>query len=242
MADLFGVSGKVAIVSGAGHGIGRSSALHLAGAGAKVVLLDIKVEAATETQKEIEAAGGTALAVATDVRRREEVEQAVKLTLETYGRIDIGVNVVGGGGLGAKPVLEGTDEGWEHAIGMTIKSCLYCCQTYARVMRRLKIQGSIVNMGSLAGLRAADNVAAYGATKAAIMNLTQTLAVELAPHGIRVNAIAPGRIDTYGTLSQKALDLYKQVIPLGRPGTPDEVGGLVLVLASMSRCEMNARY
>jgi NAD(P)-dependent dehydrogenase (short-subunit alcohol dehydrogenase family) len=232
---LLGLEGKVAVVTGAGQGIGRACALMLARAGATPVVVDINAETARRVGEEARALGREALVVHADVRRPGEVERVAAETLERFGRLDIAVNNVGGGG-GNKPVIESDLGDWERILDLTLRTAVYGCRTFGKRMVERGTRGAIVNIASVAGVRAATFLAPYGAAKAGVISLTQTLAVELGPHGIRVNCVAPGFIatpalDNFMPPAQQ-LALAKELVPLGRPGAPEDIAGVVLMLAS----------
>ncbi len=233
---MFELTGKVAIVTGGGRGIGRAIALELARAQCDVVV-------AARTEADIQAVsdearkrGRRALAVPTDVRKAEEVENLIQRTIKEFGRVDALVNNAGGSFMvGSLDMSEG---GFEAIIRENLKSVFLCSREAGKVMREQK-GGAIVSIASVAGIRAYPLNLAYGAAKAGIMNLTQTLASDLAPYGVRVNAIAPGFIATSGFLkllgmreeSKKGAS-FTQSIPLGRLGEPEDVAHLAVYLIS----------
>jgi len=234
MPDL---DNRVAIVTGAGMGIGRASALALARAGAAVVIADIDEGAGEKTRAEVEAAGGKALFVATDVTSFADAEAATAATIAAFGRVDILVNnaarAIGG-------VVDQIDEaGWNTVISTNLTSVWRFMKCVVPHMRR-QGGGSIVNMSSVQSLRGFHGWAAYAAAKGGINALTQQAAVDLAPAKIRVNAIAPGTIMT--PLNEKVfreaadpeelIDRWNAAHPLGRFGEAEEVAETVLFLAS----------
>jgi len=233
MVSLFSLTGKVAIVAGAGRGIGRAMAVGLAEAGADVVVAARTLIEIENTAAEIRAFGSRALVIPTDVRVSEQVANMVETTLREFNRIDILVNVVGGAFPGSTLTL--SEESWDGSIRKNLKTCYLCCRAVAEAMRS-QDGGSIINIASTEGLQPAPLNSAYGAAKAGVINLTRSLAVEWAPYRIRVNVITPGFID--GPALPQALQQYPalveifQKIPQGRPGKPGEFTGAVIYLAS----------
>ena len=232
--SLFSLEGKVAIVTGAGRGIGKAIALGLADAGADVVVAARTAGDVEATAGEIIARGRKALAVPTDVRLSDQVTELIENTVAEFGRIDILVNNAGGSfDCSTMNMSEG---GWDALIRENLKSVFLCSQAAARVMMEQK-KGNIINIASIVGLRAYSSNAAYGAAKAGVINFTKTLAIDLAPYNIRVNAIAPGFIITEGVLQMRKSDPEKMkrkaaFVPLGRRGQPEDIVGGVIYLAS----------
>ncbi len=233
--SVFSLEGKVSIVTGAGRGIGKAIALGLADAGADVVVAARTASDIDATVGEIIAKGKKALAVPTDVRLSDPVTNLAEKTIAQFGRIDILVN--NAGGTFAAPTMELSEGGWDAIVRENLKSVFLCSKAAAKVMIS-QGKGSIISIASVAGLRAYLNNAAYGAAKAGIINFTKTLAIGLAPHNIRVNAIAPGFIATHGALQfQKDIPTERMQrrlasTPLGRFGQPEEIVGGVIYLAS----------
>ena len=228
---------RVAIVTGAGMGIGRASALALARAGAAVTIADIDEAAGEKTKADIEAAGGRALFVKTDVASFADAEAATAATVAAFGRVDILVNnaarAIGG-------VVDQIDEaGWNTVISTNLTSVWRFMKCVVPHMRR-QGGGSIVNMSSVQSLRGFHGWAAYAAAKGGINALTQQAAVDLAPAKIRVNAVAPGTIMTplnekvfrEAADPQELIDRWNAAHPLGRFGEAEEVADTVLFLAS----------
>ncbi|MDO8491014.1 MAG: SDR family NAD(P)-dependent oxidoreductase [Dehalococcoidia bacterium] len=233
--SLFGLTNRVAIVTGAGRGIGKGIALGFAEAGADIVIAEIDPALAEETAGEIRAKGRKALVAPTDVRIASQVDHVVEQTLKEFGKIDILVNNAGGWTV-FSPVLGIEEQDWDRCIELNLKGAFLCCKAVGKVMVRQK-RGAIVNISSLAGFVPFTAAPHYGAAKAAVANLTQTLAMELAPHKVRVNAIAPGSVETdltdklYST--QPGLREYRiKTIPLGRLGRPQDIAAAALYLAS----------
>jgi 3-oxoacyl-[acyl-carrier protein] reductase len=226
---------RIAIVTGGGRGIGRATAKRLSSEGAFVVVVDRDRSEAEEVAAEILEAGGDAWVYPADVSRRGEVERMTEEVAARYGRIDILCNIAGIGR--SSPLLEQTDEDWHTTLDVNLTGVFLCMQVVARLMATRK-SGAIVNMASTNGLVGEATMGAYNASKFGVVGLTMTAAIELAPLGIRVNAVAPGLIRT--RLSQAFLDANPDMarsyigekIPLGRVGTPEEVAAAVAFLAS----------
>jgi len=229
----FSLTGRVAIVTGAGRGIGKAIALGLADAGADVVVAARTASDIEATAGEITAKGRKALAVPTDVRQSDQVDNLVDKAVAQFGTIDILVNNAGGYFVASTTEL--SEGGWDAIIRENLKSVFLCSKAAAKVMMGQK-KGNITNVASVVGFRAYSSNAAYGAAKAGIINFTKTLAVDLAPYNIRVNAIAPGFIATPGSLQllevDKGLKAMVDRIPLGRLGQPEEVAQGIVYLAS----------
>ena len=188
------LEGKVAIVTGASSGIGRAGALALAEAGADVVVnCRSQMQKAEEVAHQIEAMGRKALAVRADVSKSEDVDRLVSQTVDTLGKVDILFNNAGIGEFA--PLEEHSDEMWHRTIGVNLTGHFHCCRRVVPEMKKLG-RGKIINNGSIFGHQGVPNAVAYGVTKMGIHGLTRCLAVELAPHKINVNAIAPGNVVT----------------------------------------------
>ena len=235
IAHQFSLDNKIAIVTGSGQGIGRSIARTFGEAGADLVVADINMETAEATAADIRSLKRKAITIQVDVRDKNQVDHMATRTLEEFGRIDILVNNAGFGYM-TVPLIEMSEEDWDNWVTLNLKSTFLCCKAVSRIMIQQK-GGTIINMASMAALGAYPMGANYSAAKAGIKNLTETLAVELGPHNIRVNALAPGVIET-----QLTAELYKKRpelkiqrlknIPLGRLGTPEDVANVALFLAS----------
>ncbi|RKY03051.1 short-chain dehydrogenase [Candidatus Poribacteria bacterium] len=230
--DLFSVEGQVAFVTGGGRGIGKVFCLTLAEAGADVAVIDIDPETASQTAKEIEAMGRRALAIKADVTKPDEVERAVQQTVERFGRIDILVN---NAGICIHENAENmTDEQWDAVMDVNLKGVFNCCRAVGRVMIK-QGGGKIINVASMSALivNRPQNQVAYNASKAGVVMLTKSLAVEWAQYGIRVNAISPGYTLTEMTKKVSHLfPVWKPMIPMGRLCEPEELRGALLFLAS----------
>lgn len=234
--SLRDLTGQVAIVTGARRGMGRTHSLALAKAGAKVAVSDISQEDCQIIVEEIKKAGGKALAVKCDVSKKEEVDNLVKATVDKWGKVDILVN--NAGICQFKPFLELTEEEWDRTLDINLKGYFLCAQAAAKEMAKQK-SGVIINIASVAmGQQGIgfSNIAHYCASKGGIVAMTEALALELAPFNIRVNAVAPGMIETpmIDTVKSdpKTLEALMARVPLRRIGKPEEVSNLVLFLAS----------
>jgi len=233
---MFGLKDKIIIITGARRGMGKSHALLLAKAGAKVIVSDISEEDCQKVVNEIKEAGGEAIAVKCDMVKKEEIDNLIKKTIEKFGRIDILVN--NAGICQFKPFLDLTEEEWDRTLDINLKGYFLCSQAAAREMAKQK-SGKIINIASVAmGQQGVGmpNIVHYCASKGGIIAFTEALAVELASFGIKVNAIAPGMIETPMISSikenpEQEKEMLKK-IPMGRVGKPEEVSDLVLFLAS----------
>jgi NAD(P)-dependent dehydrogenase (short-subunit alcohol dehydrogenase family) len=228
---------RVAIVTGAAMGIGKASALALAAAGASVAVFDVEEEEGKRTVAEVEAAGGVARFFSVDVRSMTDIRSAVEQTLGTWQRIDILVNNAARALGGVVDEIEEDD--WNEVISTNLSSVWRCMRCVVPQMRR-QGSGSVVNMSSVQALRGFRSWAGYAAAKGGINGLTQQAAVDLAPAGIRVNAIAPGTIMTplnekvfrESANPQELIERWNRAHPIGRFGEAREVAEAVLFLAS----------
>jgi NAD(P)-dependent dehydrogenase (short-subunit alcohol dehydrogenase family) len=201
--------------------------------GCDVVVAERDAEPAETTAAEIRARGRRAIVALADVRENEQVDDVVRKALEEFGHIDILVN--NAGGMFISEIANLSERGWDAIIRANLKATFLCCKAVSATMMDKKIRGSIINIASVNALSGSPNSAAYGAAKAGIINLTQSLAIELGPHRIRVNAIAPGIIETPGTeqwMSPEKEVETRKAVPLGRRGQPEDVAGAAIYLAS----------
>ena len=230
--NQFGLCGRVAIVTGGSKGLGRAMALGLAEAGAKLAVVSRTQSLIEETADEIIKKGGEALAVPTDVRSEEDVERMVALVAEKYGRIDILINNAGIGG--SRKVVTMTADEWSNMMDTNVKSIFLAVRAVGKVMIRQR-SGKVINVSSVLGKGALPRSMHYGASKAAIIHMTKTLALEWAPFNIHVNGIAPGWFLTEMTKDQQEgenREFLVRRIPFGRFGNPEEMVGLAVFLAS----------
>jgi len=229
------LAARVALITGAGAGIGRATALAFARAGAKVCATDIDEARASQVVAEIEAAGGTAMSAALDVSQEEQAAQVVGEMVSTFGRLDILVN---NAGIGARmPTVELPAERWDRVLEIGLSGTFFCAKAAAKPMIA-QGRGAIVNVASIMGLTGGGLYPnpAYHAVKGALVNLTRAWALEWAPSQIRVNAVAPAFVRTALVEPLMADPAMRQAIiastPLGRLVEPDEVAAAILFLAS----------
>lgn len=226
------LEGRIALVTGAGEGIGKAIALAFASQGAAVLVAEIRPEAGEATASEVRAAGGRALSVPTDVREAEPMGEAVRAAQREFGGLDVLVNNVGG--TFSRPFLEIEERGWDAILRTNLTSVFRGTRLAAPAIAA-RGGGSILNVVSIEGVRAAPTFAPYAACKAAVINFTQTMALELAPSRIRVNALAPDVCATEGVLRQvpeESLRRQARRVPLGRIAEPAEIAGPAVFLAS----------
>lgn len=230
MMDLFELQGRNAVIVGGGYGMGRRTALLLAHAGASVAVVDIDASRADSVAAEVQGLGVRSVAICANVSIPAECERAIDQAA-VLGDLHVLVNVVGRSAFGS--ILKMEEGLLEQQFANNAAYIFYVCRAFARRARHAGHGGAIVNMASGAGLRGAPMMSAYGAAKAALISLTQTMAVEWGRYGIRVNAVAPGATNTDRThFSAETEEAMKSMVPLGRPGTQDEVAKAVLFLAS----------
>ncbi len=221
---------KVAIITGAGSGIGKETALLFAREGAKVVVADVNEKGGNETVAEIKK-NGEGFFAKLDVTNREQSKQMVKTTLEKYGKIDVLIN---NAGIVQDAFLSKmTEEQWDKVINVNLKGVFNCAQAVVEAMMN-QGNGVIINTSSIVGLNGNVGQVNYAATKAGLIGMTKTLAKELGKKGIRVNAVAPGFIATPMTsnVPEKILEMMKEKTPLRRLGEPKDVAYAYLYLAS----------
>ena len=235
MSTHFDLNGKVALVTGASSGIGRATAMALAASGADVAINFNRNESGAEAARaEIVNAGGKAIVVQADVTKTADVQSLVKQTELEFGPIDILVNNAGSL-IERLKILELSDERWDEVMNLNLKSAFLCSKAVAETMVNRK-SGSIVNVSSIAGRNGgALGSIHYSTAKGGIITFTKGLAKELAPHGVRVNAVSPGVIATPYHEQFSSADMMKAyigMIPLGRIGQPEEVASVICFLAS----------
>lgn len=237
-APSFGLAGKVAVVTGSSRGLGKAMAAALAAQGASVLICGRDKATATATAEEITAAGGTASATTFDNTDRSSCAALIDTAVDRYGRLDILVNNAGTDII--KPAETYEEEEWDEVIATNLSGYFHCAQFAARRMMAQGDGGSIVMISSIAGKVGIRGLTPYSASKGGINQIVRTMAIEWAPHGIRVNAIGPGYFEN---IMQNASDEHdrpekqRQVIdftPMARRGLPDELGGPIVFLASDS--------
>ena len=229
----FRLDGKIAVVTGSGHGIGEAIALGFAGAGADVVVVALHQDNADATARKIESLGKFSLPIKADVTESDQVSMVVEKAIGKFGRIDILVNNVGGPLNKRMSPLDMPEEVWDAVIKINLKSTFLCSKLVGRLMKEQKC-GNIINIASGSGSRPYPEMIAYGVAKAGVMNFTKTLSVCLAPYKIRVNCIAAGPTLTPGsasggTVQQRA---EKAGISLGRIAYPEDIALTAIYLAS----------
>ncbi len=237
------MKGKVAIVTGGARGIGRAIVERYAREGAVCAVADIDLEGARRTAEALRGSGAEAFPVALDVTRSESIRSMVDTVVSTAGGIDVLVN--NAGVVEVQPIFEIDERVWERVFGVNVKGLFFTLQAVARHMVERKKGGKIVNLASEAGQRADAHVIAYSATKAAVISITKTAALALIPHGINVNAISPGVVDTpmwdevdrmFGKWKGKAVGETKREVerevPFGRFGKPEDLAGVAVFLAT----------
>jgi NAD(P)-dependent dehydrogenase (short-subunit alcohol dehydrogenase family) len=235
--DLFDLRGRTALVTGGGRGIGRHIAVGLAEAGADVAIASRRLENCEETARALEKLGRRALALRADLADEGEIAALAERTLEEFGRLHILVN--NAGITWGAPTLEYPIEGWDRVFDVNVRGLWILTQRIARHMVEAG-GGAILNVTSISGYRGASEEAepaiAYSASKAAVTTLTKDLAVKLAPHRIRVNALAPGPFRTqmldWVSKDDATLREFLKAVPLGRTGEEDDVKGVALFLVS----------
>lgn len=241
--DLLGLSGKIALVTGAGNGIAQATALQLATAGCDVAVIDLDLEAAERTAEQIREMGRRSIGISKNITDPQAPYEMVEEAIDALGPISVAVNVCGGTAGVNKPFLDITVDEWRRPMELNLTSTFLSCQAEAIAMIRHGIRGSIVNVASTSGVVSAPNLAPYGAANAGVLQFTKTAAVELAQFGVRVNCVVPG---THWTKRTKELglgpdatpvnrDFFEragQAAPLGRLGEPDDTAGVAVFLVS----------
>ena len=232
MTDLFDLTGRVALVTGASQGLGRRFASVLAGHGAAVGLAARQVEKLEDLREAIAAAGGRAASVGLDVTDTAAIERALDQIENALGPVGILVN--NAGVAVSKGVLEQTEADWDRVVGTNLKGAFFTAQAVARRMVA-RGGGAIVNIASVLALDVVGHLAPYAAAKGGLWQLTRSMALELARHGVRVTALAPGYIETEinrDFLATEPGERMKKRIPQRRFGTPEDLDGALLLLAS----------
>lgn len=241
--DLLGLRGKVALVTGAGNGMARATALQLATAGCDVAVVDVDGDAAARTAAEVAEVGRGSVALTKDLLDPAAPQEMVSEAVAALGPLAIAVNFCGGTAGVNKPFLDLTLEEWQRPLSLNLTSTFLSCQAEAIAMVAGPGRGSIVNVGSTSGMTSAPNLAGYGAANAAVIHLTKTAAVELAPYGVRVNCLVPGthwaaktrELATSPDSPPNVREFFVQAgvaTPLGHLGEPEETAGAALFLAS----------
>ena len=238
ISEIFDLTGKVAVVTGSSKGIGRGIALRLAEAGASVVIVGRNTDDANRTVNEIKGSGGKSKAVEADVSLAANSETVIQFAIKEFGDLNILVN--NAGIYADVSTLQMTEESWDKTLDTNLKSVMFFSKAAAQAMISAKHGGKIINITSISAFFPLGSVAHYDASKAGIVMLTKSMAVELARYGILVNAIAPGAIATPGidklmSASKVAEEMFKshwKKIPVQRRGDPDDIGKAALFLAS----------
>ncbi len=249
------LAGKIAVVTGAGQGIGRGIALRLAREGAAVVVAEFNPETAGDVAAEVQAQGARALSYPIDVTSPQALHRMVRDVTGAFGRIDILVN--NAGAMQTKPLLDLTEDDWDRIVGVNERGLFFCLQTMAaqmiaQVPEEVKAaghaahgHGKIVNLSSISGRRGRPLAAHYAASKAAVISITQSAALALAPYNINVNAVCPGVVATpmweqidrergrlFGLKAGEAMAAFVDTVPLKRAGTPEDIAAAVAFLCS----------
>jgi len=246
IAQLFDLAGKVAIVTGGAMGIGQAIAFRLTEAGASVMITDINQDAANQTIEHIRSTGGKAEYIYADASNAAAAPQVVQATVVTLGGVDVLIN--NAGIYPFSPALQITEALWDKVLNINLKSAFFYAQAAAQQMIAAGHGGKIVNIASMDALHPTGNLAHYDASKGGLVMLTKAIALELGPHGINVNAIAPGSIRTPGSqnvqlppgMQDHFADVPRQErsksllarVPLGRTGEPDDIAKVALFLSS----------
>ena len=228
------LSGKRALVTGAGRGIGKGIALNLAAFGADVAVTDIDETTARSTAREILAMGRKAVGLKADAGDRSQMDHAFLGAITALGGLEILVN--NAGVWGRTPMVRMEEDEWDEHLRVNLKSVYISSRIAGNLWLKEGVPGVIVNIATTEGIRGCPNIAAYSAAKAGMINLTKTLSSELGPYGIRINAVAPDYTPTPGTVvsgySPAVQERQAKFIPLRRNGTPDDTAGTVIFLCS----------
>jgi 2-dehydro-3-deoxy-D-gluconate 5-dehydrogenase len=239
LKEIMNLSGKTAIVTGGAMGIGFGIAYRLAEAGANVAIADMNKSAAEDAAAKLKTKGWEAIAVQTDVSKKADVQRMIDATLKACGSIDVLVNDAGI--YPSVPVMQLTEKDFEHILDINLKSVFLCTQAAAAQMIKQGKGGKIINISSVDAVHPSSvGLATYDASKHGVWGFTKNVALELAPHRIWVNAIAPGGVNTPGTgagqpaskKQQEQMAPFAAKIPMKRIGEPDDIGKVALFLAS----------
>jgi NAD(P)-dependent dehydrogenase (short-subunit alcohol dehydrogenase family) len=242
LASLYDLTGRVAVITGAGSGIGRAVAERFAEAGAAILCLDLDEAAAEKTAGTVRERGGSAMARQADVLERDDLQTAADAAVAEWGRIDALVNSAGI--FPPTPMLEMTAAQWDAVLGINVKGGFLASQACAPRMHETTGAGAIVNIASKSAYQPTRGLAHYAASKGGVVMMTKALALELSPLGIRVNAVAPGGVDTEGAhrtgeafrqqdpLFAEKATTFGPRCPMGRSATADEIARIILFLAT----------
>jgi NAD(P)-dependent dehydrogenase (short-subunit alcohol dehydrogenase family) len=233
ISELFRLDGRVALVTGSAQGLGKDIALTLAQAGASLILADLAV--AAETAKQVEGMGSRCISIQADISDEKAVEKLARRSIKEYGKVDVLVNNAGISQLSFIPTEESSIEEWDKVIAVNLRGTFLCCKCFGKEMIKSG-GGSIVNISTTAGITGVPRAPAYCASKAGVILLTKSLALEWARYNVRVNAVAPHYLETALSeglrASEKAFTGLVKQIPLRRFGKTSEIVGAVLFLAS----------
>jgi len=231
-----GLEDKVVVITGASQGVGQGCAVEFARAGAHVAVVARGAERAEAVAEQVRALGRDALVIEADVTQDADITRCVDATLSRFGHVDVLVNNVGGRrGAPEGNLLDSGPDYWRQTLELNLYTVLACSQAFARTMIEREGAGVILNVASVAAYKASAHLAPYGAAKAGLVQLTKTLGLELAAHGIRVNGVAPGMVDTDSLrefLDDEALAERAKTIPAGRIAQPEDIGKVAVLLAS----------
>jgi NAD(P)-dependent dehydrogenase (short-subunit alcohol dehydrogenase family) len=225
------LAGRVCVVTGAGQGIGRGIAIRLAEEGADVAVVDVATDSGEETARLVRALGRHAVAVPADVSQKAQVEAMVTATLGQFGKIDVLVN--NAGVMMERPLLEISEDDWDRMLDINLKGPFLCSQAVVKYFLKSGTKGKIVNLASVESTVAFPNSVPYAASKGGVAMLTKAMSLDLAAHGITVNAVGPGSTDTGRNFRDPARRAeYEAIIPMHRLGTPRDVANAIVFLAS----------